>query len=55
MRWPWQVERGSEMARRRAESDTDDARVHLRTLAQELQRSIDRLEDVVGRMEREHS
>lgn len=55
MRWPWQVERGSDMARRKAESNSDDARVHLRTLAQELQRSIDRLEDVVSRLEQEHS
>lgn len=55
MRWPWQFERGSEMTRRRAESDSDDARVHLRTLAEELKRSIDRLEDVVSRMEQDHS
>lgn len=52
MRWPWQPRNGcGERNRRQREAESDDARVHLRTLAEELKRSIDRLEQVVSRME----
>lgn len=53
MRWPWQHRRESERSRRQREIESDDARVNMRALAEELKRSIDRLEQVVTRMEGE--
>lgn len=53
MRWPWQSRNGHERLRRLREIESEDARVYLRTLAEELKRSIDRLEHVVSRMEDE--
>lgn len=50
MRWPWSPPRGSEMTRRKAERETDDARVNLRTLAAQLTREIDRLDVIVNRL-----
>jgi hypothetical protein len=50
MRWPWSLERGSEMARRKAEHETEDARVRLRTLAAQLKDEIDRLDVIVGKL-----
>lgn len=52
MRWPWMRDE-DEGSRRQREIESDDARVHLRSLAEELKRSIDRLEQVVTRMEGE--
>lgn len=50
MRWPWSLPRGSEMARRKAEHESDDVRVHLRSLAAQLKYEIDRLDVIVSKL-----
>lgn len=53
MRWPFGARGDAQRERQESEADAEDARIRLRVLAEELARSIDRLERAIGRMEGE--
>lgn len=47
----WRKLRRSDADRRQAEKETEDVRIHMRALTEELKRAIERLEKVADRIE----